>query len=464
MSDNNAFLLTKGPILKPLIAFSFPIMLTNILQLLFNAADIIVVGQFVDETAVAAVGSNTALINLLINLFVGISLGATVTISIKIGAKQDSELPDIVHTAVAMGVLFGVIMAAVGFLGARTFLTWMSTPSDVIDQASLYLQIYFCGTPAFMIYTFGRSVLVPTGDTKRPLLYLTISGILNVILNLILVIVFHLGVAGVAIATVVSQILSAVLMMRALFRLEGPCRIYPEKIRIHRKPFSAIVRLGLPAGLQSAVFSISNVMIQSSVNSLGTAYVAGNSAANSLEGFVYSSMDAFSQGCMTFSGQNFGARRFDRLNRVYGISILCNIVIGVALGGLTCLFAVPLLRIYLPEAPAALTAGTGRLFIIVAFDFICGCMNCTTNMLRGMGKSVFPMIATIVGCCGLRIVWIFTIFRSVFATGNKADAYHALLISYPVSWILSFAALFIFYAVTKRKLGKPGIRMPEVTD
>jgi putative MATE family efflux protein len=451
---DNTFHLTDGPILRPLIAFSLPIMLTNILQLFFNAADIIVVGQFVDETAVAAVGANAALINLLINLFVGISLGATVTISMQIGARKNESLPDIVHTTAAMGCLFGFGMAVFGFFGARTFLTWMGTPADILDQASLYLRIYFCGTPAFMIYTFGRSILVPTGDTKRPLVYLTIAGILNVFLNLLLVIVFHLGVAGVAIATVASQILSAVLITKRLLKIDGPCRVEIKKIRLHKKPFQMIIRLGLPAGLQNVVFSISNVMIQSSVNSLGTAYVAGNSAAVSLDGFVYSSMDAFSQGCMTFSGQNYGARRFDRLNRVYAISLLCNLAVGIGLGMAVCLCSVPLLRIYLPSAPDALAAGRIRLWINVALESLCGCMNCTTDMLRGMNESVFPMAATIVGCCGLRIVWIFTVFRGTFALGNAPDAYRSLLISYPVSWIITLAALFLYYVRTKRKLNK----------
>lgn len=451
MNDSKTLDMTKGPLLRPLIYFSLPIMVTSILQLLFNAADIVVVGWFEDATAVAAVGSNSALINLLVNLFVGIAMGSTVVIASCIGAGQRNMEKE-VHTTFSIGILFGFAVCLVGVLFSRQFLIWMQTPSDVIDQAALYLRIYFCGTPAFLIYTFGRSILIPTGDTKHPLYYLLISGIVNVILNIILVAGFGLGVSGVAIATVVSQILSAVLMTKKLLSLNGQCHLSLRRLRIDVPILSRILRLGLPAGLQNVIFSISNVLIQSSINTLGTTFVAGNSAGLNLEGFVYTSMNAFNQGCMTFSGQNYGGGCYKRLRKVYRIGVISSMTVGLVLGLLMNLAASPLLHIYLPRSPEGVSYGIIRLSILVLFDFICGAMDCTSCMLRGMNKSLYPMAVTILACCGFRILWIYTAFQWAVSTLSSTDAYRTLLISYPISWVFALSLLYPYYRIELKKL------------
>lgn len=446
--------MTTGPILGPLVAFSLPIMLTGILQLLFNAADIIVVGQFVDETAVAAVGACTSLIQLTISLFIGISLGATVTLANYLGAGRQGEIPSVVHTAYTLGVLCGVGAGAVCVACTGLFLGWMRTPADVIGQAEVYLRIYFAGTPGFLIYTFGSAILIPTGDTRRPLYYLSAAGVLNVALNLFLVIVCHLGVAGVAIATIISQALSAVLITRALVRLPGEFRLSLRGLYIDGRQARRIIALGLPAGLQSAVFSISNVIIQSAVNVLGTLYVAGNSAASSIEAFVYTSMNAVSQGCMTFGGQNLGAREYGRLSRIYRLGLLCVTVLGAGMGLAVCLGGKFLLGIYLPTSPEAVDYGMVRISILVTTIALCGLMDCTTGMLRGMNRSLFPMIATVVGSCAMRVAWVFTVFRWFLNAGSDSAAYKALLVSYPISWALTFGALLVYYTAVCRALAR----------
>ena len=453
-SKSAAMDMTQGPILGPLLAFSLPIIFTGVLQLLFNAADIIVVGQFVDETAVAAVGACTSLISLTINLFIGISLGATVTIANELGAHREDSLSAVVHTTYALGVVFGIAMGVIGAAGARIFLIWMGTPADILDQAVLYLRIYFAGMPAFLIYTFGRAIIVPTGDTRKPLYYLTISGVLNVVLNLVLVIGCHLGVAGVAIATVISQILSAVLMTLALLRLEGPCRLWRNKIRIDRKQLRRIVALGLPAGLQGTVFSISNVVIQSSVNVLGTLFVAGNAAAFNIEAFIYTAINAVSQGCMTFNGQNYGAGQLARIDRISRWGLCSVTVLGLVLG-FGVYFSGPfLLSIYLPTSPQAVDYGMIRLAVLTTTYALCGLMDCATGNLRGINRSVFPMAATVVGSCVLRVVWAFTVFRWFLDTASPSFAFRILMVSYPVSWALTFAALQIYYLRVRRKMDR----------
>jgi len=453
-TKTNMLDMTQGPVLGPLLKFSLPIMLTGILQLLFNAADIIVVGQFVNEKAVAAVGACSSLIQLTINLFIGLSLGATVTIANDLGARRHEELPPAVHTTYALGILFGLLVGAVGMVYAKTFLRWMDTPDDILDQAALYLRIYFVGMPAFMIYTFGRAIIVPTGDTKKPLYYLTISGVLNVFLNVFLVVVFRLGVAGVAIATAISQVLSAVLMTAALLRLEGPCRLTASKIGFNGRQLRRIVALGLPAGLQGTVFSISNVVIQSSVNILGTLFVAGNSAAANLSNFVYTSMNAISQGCMTFGGQNYGADQHARLDRIYKAGLFSVTLIGLVLGFGAWLAGVPLLRIYLPTSAQAVDYGMVRMSIEMTTIALCGLMDCSTGMLRGINRSVYPMAATVVGSCVLRVVWAFTVFRRALTGGKATTAYLVLLASYPISWALTFAALLVYYIAVRKKMDR----------
>ncbi len=442
----------NGHVLMPLIMYSVPIVLTQVLQLLFNAADMVVVGQYVGDTAVAAVGSCAPLINLIINLFVGISLGATVVLAQVLGADQKDRIHDLTHTIFTLGIVFGIITGIVGVIFARTFLEWMGTTADSIDQASLYMRIYFLGSPFFMIYTFGRAIIVATGDTRRPLVYLTLSGLVNLVLNLILVAGFGFGVEGVAIATVASQVLSAILMSGALFRLESECRIFVFELRIHKKPLKKILKLGLPVGFQNTLFSFSNVIIQSSVNSLGTYCMAGNSACMNIDSFIYAGMNSFTQGCMTFAGQNYGAKKYDRLNAIYRSALLSITTIGLSLGVLAYLLGTPLLKLYLPDSPESITYGLARMLILVVPDFLCGLMDCGSGMLRGIKRSVYPMFATVIGSCGLRLVWVYTVFAHYKETVHGVKAYQILLASYPLSWALTFVALFTYYCVVKRKL------------
>ncbi len=450
MSNSKTVDMTKGALTSPIIKFCVPIMFTSILQLLFNAADIVVVGNFVNDKAVAAVGACSYLINLLINLFVGISLGATVTIANYIGAKKEKDLPRLVHTTVALGIIFGVVVGFVGVIGARQFLIWTKVPSDVLSQATVYLRIYFAGTPGFLIYTFSRAVLVPTGDTKKPLIYLSVSGVINVILNLIMVICFHMGVAGVAIATIIAQAVSAILMVRAIMHLDNACRFSLKKLCIDKRMLKNILVLGLPAGFQNSLFSISNVLIQTSVNSLGTLMIAGNAAASNLEGFIFTSMNSFSQGCMTFAGQNYGAAKYKRLNRIYITSMLCIVVVAIVMGAAGLMAGKQLMMIYLPKSPAAVKYGLMRLWIVLPTYFICGIMDCSSWMLRGINRSIFPMITTVAGCCGLRILWIYTAFRYTFLHSTDTSAYKMLIASYPVSWIVTFIVLLAYYIIQYR--------------
>ncbi|MBO4928271.1 MAG: MATE family efflux transporter [Clostridiales bacterium] len=440
----------NGPVLWPLICYSVPIVLTQVLQLLFNAADIVVVGQFVGDSAVAAVGSCAPLINLLINLFVGISLGATVVLASTLGANQKEKIHDLTHTIFSLGVIFGVFTCAIGVVFARTFLEWMGTTPESIDQATTYLRIYFLGAPAFMIYTFGRAIIVATGDTKRPLIYLSSSGVLNVVLNVILVAVFRMGVAGVAIATVASQVLSAILMTTALLHHASECRIFIFELRLHKKPLSKILKLGLPVGFQNTLFSFSNVIIQSSVNSLGTFCAAGNSACMNIDSFIYAGMNSFTQGCMTFAGQNYGAKKYHRLNDIYRSALLSITAIGLTLGFIAYLFGSPLLKLYLPDSPESVEFGLARMLLIVIPDFLCGIMDCGSGMLRGIKRSVYPMVATVIGSCGLRLLWVFTVFAHFKRTTHGIAAYKILLVSYPLSWALTFVALFSYYVYVKK--------------
>lgn len=444
--------MTNGPLAKKLFFFCMPIVFTGILQLLFNAADIIVVGQFVGATAVAAVGSTSFLINLLINFFVGLSVGATVVISTDIGGKRFDDVSKEAHTTVALGIVFGIAVSIIGIIGAHTFLQWMSTPPDVIGQATTYLRIYFIGTPWFLLYTFGRAVLITTGDTKRPMYYLTGAGFLNVALNLFFVIQCDLGVAGVAIGTVASQFVSAILVTNRLRHIDGPCRISLRKLRIYKKKLKTIFRLGLPTGIQSVVFSISNVMIQSSVNSLGTFYVAGNAAAANIEGFVWISMDAFNQGAMTFTGQNYGSGKPERFNKIFGMSTLYCIAIGGTMGALFMIFGPQVLGIYLPTSAIAVRYGLRRLMIFMSTYWICGVMNIATGCIRGMNRPLVPMVATMIGVCLLRILWIVFGFHTIFAGYGAMMAYTTLILTYPASWVITGGFLIWYYFFVKKRI------------
>ena len=430
--------LTSGPMLQKIILFSLPLAASSILQLLFNAADVVVVGRFAGSTALAAVGSNGALINLLVNLFVGLSLGANVVAARCFGAKDEEGVHNTVQTSVALGLVSGFLLAVVGFFAARVLLELMSCPEDVIGLSTLYLKIYFIGMPMTMLYNFSSALLRAVGDTKRPLFCLAVAGLINVVLNLVFVILFSMSVAGVALATIISQTVSACMVTALLVHLDL------GHLGFHAGALGQILRIGLPAGLQSTVFSLSNVVIQSAVNSFGSIVVAGNSAASNLEGFVYTAMNAFAQAAVTFTSQNMGARRYDNLDRVMRNCLLCSIVTGLVLGGGASLLGEPLLHFYSSDE-VVVTAGLARMHIICTTYLLCGGMDVLASCLRGRGYSVLPMVVSLVGICLLRLVWIATIFQ-LFHTTTM------LYLSYPVSWILTTLVHLACLLVVRHKM------------
>lgn len=438
--------MTEGPLTTKIIQFTIPVMLSAILQLLFNTADVIVVGRFSGKTALAAVGSTGALINMLVSLFMGLSIGTNVLVARYQGAKDDKSASETVHTSIALGVVGGIILLIAGLFTARPLLELMATPEDVIDQSTLYMQIIFLGMPLSLILNFGAAVLRAVGDTKRPLYYLTIAGIVNVILNVFLVTVFHLGVAGVAIATVISQAVSCALIIFCLKHETGSIKLYLNKIKITPNKCIDIMKIGLPAGLQGCIFSISNVLIQSSVNSFGSTVMAGNTAAGNIEGFVYVSMNSLHQTCISFTSQNFGAGKFKRIKAVLINCIVIVTITGLVLGNSAYLFGNTLLSAYNSE-PEVIGYGLTRLSIIARFYFLCGLMDVMVGAMRGIGYSVLPMIVSLIGACGLRIVWIYTIFAGF-------RSLHTLFLSYPVTWTITFLTHLICYLIVTRKYKK----------
>lgn len=438
----------NGPILKKMLLFAVPLMFSSILQLLFNAADIVVVGKFAGDDSLAAVGATSSLINLLTNLFIGLSIGANVLVARFFGAKKDDELSDTVHTAMTVSFISGVILTVIGMVGAPVILTWMKTPPEVLPLSTIYLRVYFAGMTATMAYNFGASILRAVGDTKRPLYYLTAAGILNVTLNLIFVIVFQWGVFGVGLATVISQVLSAVLVLRCLMREQGGIRLDLKRLHINKGKLLQIMQIGLPAGFQGMLFSLSNVVIQSSVNSFGATVVAGNSAASNIEGFVYVGMNAFYQAAISFMGQNVGAGKYERVNKILYCALGCVLSIGLLLGNAVVLLGRPLVSLYTDSA-VVVEAGMVRLRIIGTLYALCGLMDVMVGALRGIGYSVAPMIVSLLGACAFRLVWIATIFQ--------IDRFHTIetvYFSYPVSWILTFAAHVVTFVILRKRLKK----------
>ena len=436
--------LTSGPMLQKIILFSLPLAASSILQLLFNAADVVVVGRFAGSTALAAVGSNGALINLLVNLFVGLSLGANVVAARCFGAKDDEGVRNTVQTSVTLGLVSGFLLAVVGFFAARVLLELMSCPEDVIGLSTLYLKIYFIGMPMTMLYNFSSALLRAVGDTRRPLFCLAVAGLINVVLNLVFVILFSMSVAGVALATIISQTVSACMVTALLVKEKGPLHLDLGHLGFHAGALGQILRIGLPAGLQSTVFSLSNVVIQSAINSFGSTVVAGSSASANLEGFVYTAMNAFSQAAVTFTSQNMGARKYQNLNRVVLNCLLCAIVTGVVLGGGAVLAGTQLLHFYSSDA-AVIAAGYERLRVICGTYLLCGIMDTLASSLRGLGYSVLPMVVSLVGSCLLRLVWIATIFQL-----NRTP--FMLYISYPISWVLTAAVHLACLLVVRHKM------------
>ncbi len=441
--SKNEIDMLNGPLLGKILLFAIPLILSSLLQLLFNAADVIVVGRYAGAYALAAVGSTGPIINLLTNLFIGLSVGANVLFARHIGAGQKQEASDALHTAVCLSLISGVLLALVGFFITKPILVMMSTPEDVINLSAIYLKIYFLGMPAMLFYNFGSALLRAVGDTRRPLLYLILAGAINVALNLVFVIVFQMSVVGVALATIISQIISALLLLRCLIREQGPCHLDIKKLKIHKKAFIKIISVGLPAGIQSVIFSISNVLIQSSVNSFGSITMAGNSAAGNIEGFVYVSMNAMYQTALSFVSQNFGAKKFKRIHTILLQCEICVIVIGLVLGNLARFFGPNLLSLY-NEDPEVISVGLTRLTYICSFYCFCGIMDVFTGTIRGLGYSVLPTIVSLIGACAFRVVWIFTIFAS-------HHSLPVLYISYPISWVLTFTTHFICYLIIMRK-------------
>jgi len=438
--------MTKGGLMGKLIAFSLPLAMSGILQLLFNAADLVVIGQFSEtgSESLAAVSSNNALIGLIINVAIGLSLGANVVMSQAIGAGNAERAERTVHTSLLLALICGVAVALVGALCARDFLVWMKTDAVVLDKAALYLRIYFIGAPANVVYNFGAAILRAKGDTRRPLVYLLIAGVLNAGLNLIFVIFAKLDVAGVALATIISQYVSVVLVIIALLREKGYCRFIPKKLAIRKRELLDIVRVGLPSGILNSFFSIANVIIQSNINVFGYQLMAGNSTGSSLEMFVYTAMNAVSNAATTFSGQNVGAKRNDRINSILADSSIITAAVSVVMGGFVILLAHPLASLYSRD-PVVIGYAVDRLWVILPLYAMCGIVENFVGCLRGMNYSISPMIPCFICVCVYRIVWVFTVFQKVHTP-------FILYLSYPISWALNLiliAALYIFVYMKK---------------
>lgn len=437
----------NGTIMDKLISFALPLMLSGVLQLMFNAVDIIVVGRFTGSQALAAVGSTSALINIFTNLFIGISLGSNVLAARFYAAGKSKEMSETVHTSITIALISGIIMAFVGAIFAKGALELMDTPDDVIDQSVLYMRIYFMGMPFFMLYNYGAAILRAVGDTKRPLLFLIISGITNAVLNLILVIVFGLGVAGVAIATVIAQLISCVLVLACLCRSQSSYRLHFNKLGIRRDYMVQIFKVGVPAGIQSVVINFSNALLQSSVNSFGSTAMAGYTAANNLLGFLYVSINSVTQACMSFTSQNLGVGKFKRMDRVLIDCIILSVAVALVMGSSFYIFGRQLIGIYTSDAEVV-KCGMEILAYTTLTYFLCGIMDLIPGALRGMGYSAVPMVLSVIGTVGTRVFWIFGIFPYYRSLG-------ILFVSYPASWGLTIVLqAACFYFVRKRVHGK----------
>lgn len=440
----------EGNLFSGIVNFTVPIILTSLLQLLFNAADLVVVGQFCGSVSVAAVGATGALTNLMVNFFIGLSIGTGVAVAHGIGSREDREVHCIVHTALPLSLVSGLVLTVLGVAFSRTFLHWMGTPDTVLPLSAVYMEIYFGGVTFTLIYNFSAAILRAAGDTKSPLLFLFIAGVVNVVLNVFFVLVCQMNVAGVALATTISQAISAVLVTMALMRRNDACKLDLKKLHFYKPQLRKMIRIGLPAGIQSSLFSISNVLIQSSINSFGDVLMSGNAAASNIEGFVYVCLNAFHQTAVNFIGQNAGARQYKRVYRILWICLACVTVVGIVTGSLAYVLGPKLLAIYITDSPEAIAYGLTRMAFICLPYFLCGLMDVSTGALRGIGASLTPMLISVLGVCGFRVLWIYTIFQM--------PAYHTpqcLYISYAVSWILTFlcqmAVFIVFFRREERK-------------
>lgn len=434
----------NGSIMDKLISFSIPLMLSGILQLLFNAVDIIVVGRFTGSQALAAVGSTTALINVFTNLFIGVSLGANVLAARFYASGRKKEMSETVHTSILFALLSGIVMVFVGLFFSRAALELMDTPADVIDQSALYMQIYFAGMPFFMLYNYGAAILRAVGDTKRPLFFLVIAGGVNAGLNLFLVIVLHLGVAGVAIATVIAQMISCILVLRCLYQSTGSYQLRISRLTLKWTYLKQIFQVGIPAGIQSTVINFSNVLLQSSVNSFGSVAMAGYTAANNIFGFLFAAVNSITQACMSFTSQNYGVGKWKRMDRVLLNCMLLTVIVSLVLGGGSYVFGPELLRIYTSDA-AVIQCGMEILLYTTVTYFMCGIMDLFPGALRGMGCSAVPMLLSVIGTVGTRVVWIFMVFP-------KYRSLDILFISYPASWLVTIALQVVCYYFVRKKV------------
>ncbi len=443
--DKSNFML-EGPILPSIIKYTIPIILTSWLQLLFNAADLVIVGRYCGSIYVASVGATGAVTNLIVNLFVGLSVGAGVAVAHGVGCGNNETIHRTVHTAVPASLISGVFLTIIGISFSEFFLTLMGTPENVLQYSALYMRIYFSGITFTMLYNFSASILRAVGDTKSPLIFLSISGVINVILNIIFVTGFKMNVDGVAYATVVSQAISAVLVLIRLIKRSDSCKFDFKKMHFYKDELLRMIKIGLPAGIQSSLFSISNVLIQSSVNSFGDVFMSGSSASSNIEGFLYVCLNAFQHTSVNFIGQNTGARQYKRVKKILILCLICVSVVGILFGIIMYSFGETLLSIYIIDSPQAIEYGMVRMAFIALPYFLCGLMEVVTGALRGLGSSMAPMLISILGVCGLRLVWIFTVF--------SVPQFHTpecLFASYPVSWIITFIIELLVFILLYNK-------------
>jgi len=430
----------RGPLLPSILLYTIPIILTSLLQLLFNAADLVVVGRWCGSVAGAAVGATGSITNLIVNLFIGLSVGSGVTMAHALGGRNEDAAQKTVHTTLPIALISGLFLTVIGVIFSETFLRLMGTPDDVLPLSAKYMRIYFCGITFTMVYNFCASILRAAGDTKSPLIFLTLAGIINVVMNVIFITKLGMDVDGVALATVISQGVAAILVVIAMMRRTDESHLELKKLRIYKVQLLKIIRIGLPAGLQSSMFSISNVIIQSSVNSFGSVVMSGNAAAGNIEGFVYATMNAFQQTAVNFTGQNLGAHRYDRIRKILWWCLGSVTVVGLVLGLTVYGFGPKLLSIYITDSPEAIQYGMLRLAYMCIPYFLCGTMDVSSGALRGLGSSFAPMVISVLGVCGMRIGWIYTIFQV-----PQFHSVDTLFLSYPISWAITYAAqLFAF--------------------
>lgn len=445
MKKTNASEMTEGPFFKKILRFAIPVTLTGLLQIVYNTADTAVVGRFAGKTALAAVGSTGSMIGLIVNLFTGLAMGAGVLTARMLGAKDKEGVRRSVQTAMGLSVLSGLLISVIGILLSPTLLKWMQAPADTINLSTLYVRIYFLGAPGAMVFNFGAAIIRSTGDTRRPLQYLAVSGFLNIALNLFTIVVLHWGVAGVAIATIASQYLTAVLAVRYLTRTQSAVHLDLRAVRFFKAELKEILHIGVPAGLQNALFSISNVIIQSNVNSFGSDAMAGISAGSNYDAYIYTATNGFAQAAMTFVSQNVGAKRAENLRRVWLVSVGSAAVAAISLQTIGLLLREPIVSLFSSD-PAVIAVGTERMALIMPFFVFCSLLDVTCGAVRGLGRSFQIMLVSLFGACGLRLIWVFC-----FLPMRRTLPF--LYISYPLSWGITFliaATLFLVFTQPTR--------------